>query len=112
MFGKASYFLYTLIFTLPLISALWIYYFPSLKRNFGIPFLATFLLTLYGFFLWPLGLKWQTWAYSSEKILGVQILGTYLEDILWWLLICFLLSSFATIFAEKEEEQKPVLKRG
>jgi len=112
MFGHSSYLLYTAIFTLPLIFILWIYQFSSLKRNLKTVLATTFLLTLYGFFLWPVGLIWKTWAYSSEKILGIKILGTHIEDILWWFLIVFLLSSFTVAMAEKERRKESILKRG
>lgn len=112
MFGHASYLLYTFNFILPLILILWVYYFPLLQKNSRVIFLTTFILTLYGFFLWPLGLAWKTWAYSSDKILNIKIFGTHLEDITWWFLIVFLLSSFVVIIAEKEEKKESIFKRG
>ncbi len=107
MFGKNTYLFYTLFFTLPLICLLWGYYFPILKRKVKTVFLTTLILTTYGYFLWPLGLLWQTWAYSPEKILDIKIGLTHLEDILWWFLISFLLSSFTIIFSQKEEGGQP-----
>lgn len=112
MFSHASYLLYTIIFTIPLILILWVYYFPILKRNSKVVFLTTFVFTLYGFFIWPLAINWKAWAYSPDKILNIQILGTHLEDITWWFLIVFLLSSFTVVLAQKEEKKESIFKRG
>lgn len=112
MFGQYSYLFYTLIFTLPLTFILWVYYFPLLQKNSRVVFLTTFILTLYGFFLWPLAIDWKAWAYSPDKILGVKIFDTHLEDILWWFLIVFLLSSFAVVLAQKEEKKESIFERG
>lgn len=111
MFAKFTYLFYTLLFTVPLIFFLWFYFYRILRKNLIAVLTTTFILTLYGFFLWPTGLVWNTWAYNSEKILGATILGTVLEDILWWFLIAFLLASFALVMAKKEEAHEGILRR-
>lgn len=68
--------------------------------------LTTMILTFYGFFLWPTGLVWKTWEYNHQKILGLTIFGTVLEDIAWWFLISFLISSFTIIMMKKEEQKE------
>lgn len=105
MFDKFTYLFYTLIFTIPFILFLWAYYFKVLKKNFIIILLTTVILTFYGFFLWPAGLTWKTWEYNNQKILGLTIFGTVFEDIVWWFLISFLISS-CTIIIMKKEDQK------
>lgn len=111
MFDNATYFFYTLIFTVPLILILWGYFIKILRQGSRFIVVTTLLLTMYGFYLWPLGLEWKTWAYNSEKLLGITILGTVLEDTLWWVLVAFLLSSFTIIMVDKEDKKESLLKR-
>lgn len=110
MFDKLTYLLYTLIFTTPLILFLWVYYFKTLKKNLIVIVLTTMILTFYGFFLWPTGLVWRTWEYNQQKILGLTIFGTVFEDIVWWFLISFLISSFAIVVIRKEEQKENLFK--
>lgn len=106
MFGHFTYFLYTLIFTLPLIVFLWSFYrqilIPVSKKVLVITLLATF----YGFLIWPYGLKMACWAYSSQKILNFNVLGVVFEDLVWWFLICLLLVSFIFVSAHFEDEKQ------
>lgn len=111
MFGKFTYLYYTLIFTIPLILFLWFYFLTILKKNLLSIAITTALLTLYGFFLWPTGLAWKTWVYNGEKILGVSIFGTVLEDIVWWLFISLLLASFAIVMIKKEQQKERLMRR-
>lgn len=111
MFGKFTYLYYTLIFTLPLIAFLWIYFYRILKKNVATIFVTTILLTTYGFLIWSTGLAWGTWAYNGEKILGVSIFGTVLEDIVWWSLTSFLLASFAIVMMKKEQQKERLMRR-
>lgn len=111
MFGQYTYLFYTLIFTLPFIFFLWIYYYQILRGNIRTILIVTFILTLYGFFLWPTGLIWGTWAYNSKKLLGITVFGTVLEDIIWWVVIALLLTSFTIVVAKKEEKRESLLKR-
>lgn len=111
MFGKFTYLFYTLLFTTPLMLFLWIYFYKILNKHIRVILATTALLTVYGFFLWPLGLAWGTWAYNDEKLLEITIFGTVLEDIIWWFCISFLLTSFAIISIYKEEKNERILKR-
>jgi lycopene cyclase domain-containing protein len=110
MFGHYTYLGLTLIFTLPLILFLWWRHGRRLWRSRRLIFLATVMAVVYGFFVWPFGLRWHCWGYSEEHILGMRIFGTVLEDLVWWACIAFLFSSFITVAAAAEEKGWPVLR--
>ena len=109
MFGKFTYLAYTLIFTVPLIAFLWWRQGKRLWAARRVLAVTTLLVTAFGFLVWPYGLAWKCWDYAPEKILGVSIFGTVLEDLVWWLCISFLFACTVTMLAEFEEEGKPLL---
>ena len=111
MFGKFTYFYYTLSFTLPLIFVLWIYFYSILVKNIRLISLTTIILTIYGFFIWPLALVWKAWAYDFSKTLSIKLLGTVLEDVVWWLLVSFLISSVTVVMLKKEKNKEKLFKR-
>lgn len=44
---------------------------------------------------------WKIWFYNTDKILGVWLFGTTLEEFLWTIIVSFLMSVLAIIFTEK-----------
>lgn len=106
MFERLSYVGYTALFCLPPLVLLW------LRREFAVvlrarlrPILvSTAVLTLYGSALWPLALERGAWAYGPERISGVELFGlVYVDDVLWWLLIGLLFSSFIALSTHYED---------
>lgn len=44
---------------------------------------------------------WRLWFYGANKILGIWLAGTALEEFLWIILVSFLFSSVTIVFAER-----------
>ncbi|MFQ6015080.1 MAG: hypothetical protein ACE5NP_06530 [Anaerolineae bacterium] len=110
MFGFNTYLILTLLFALPPIALLWWRHFRLLWQEKGLICFVTFLATSYGFFVWPVSMQWQSWAYSKDQIIGLWVIATALEDIVWWLLISFLFASFVVVASHFEEQKQPLLK--
>ena len=56
------------------------------------------MLTVYGSIIWPIALKYGCWDYGIDKISGVKLLGyVYIDDVMWWLLVRFLLTSYVAL---------------
>lgn len=104
MFGRFTYLGYVLLFTVPFIVFLFLRGRSAIKKHLGTIVAVTVFCTAYGaFFLWPIGLRIETWQYNSEKMLGVLVFGAHLEDILWWLATVFLFSAFIAVSSDREE---------
>lgn len=72
--------------------------------------LASALITVSGSALWGLAIKLGAWAYSPEKITGITLFDyVFLEDIVWWFFISFLLSSFWVVSSSQEKENRDVV---
>jgi hypothetical protein len=110
MFGHFTYIVLTLIFTVPLTIFLWWRHFTMLWQAKGFVALVTALATLYGFFVWPYGLAWKCWAYSEDRILGPRVLGTVLDDLVWWVCITLITASFVVVSTKFERDGKPLIK--
>ncbi len=109
MFDHYSYLGYTLLFCLPAILMLWTLPGPAraLRADLKGILLATGVLTLYGSLIWPLAIYWRCWSYDDGKILNVKLFGfVYLEDVVWWLLVSFLMASFVALGTRFEEERR------
>ena len=44
---------------------------------------------------------WHIWSYGANKILGIWLAGTALEEFVWIILVSFLFSSITVVFAER-----------
>lgn len=104
MFGRFTYLGYDLLFTLPLILFLWLRGGTAIRKHWFAIAASAALLTYYGFLIWPVGLRWGTWQYHQEKMLGIMVFGVHLEDILWWLLTVLLFASFIAVSSEYEKD--------
>jgi len=107
MLGELSYLSYTFFFTLPLLMMLWVRreFRVVLRRNIKAVFFATLLLTVYGSIVWALALEWGAWDYHMDKLTGIVLPGGLLfEDVLWWFLVSFLISSFVVLARYHEEK--------
>src|SRR5690242_10035592 len=103
MFGKFTYLGYTLVFTVPLIVATWIYYWPILRTKIKVVTFLVVIMTTYGSILMTLALHVKAWSYASNKFLGIYFLGTVMEDIIWWILILFLEVSAIIVLMIKKD---------
>ncbi len=110
MFGELTYLTYTLVFTLPLISFLWWRHYARLRKHVLLIGTATALSLVYCVLVWPLGLTWECWTYAEDKITGLEVLGTVLDDLVWWAYITFLIASFTVVSAAIEETGRPVIR--
>ncbi len=114
MFDRASYIGYTLLFCLPPIVLLWLRaeFCAVLARRWRTIAGAVALLTAYGCAIWPVALRVGAWSYDPGKISGVRVLGyVYLDDVLWWALVSFLLASFVVLSVEYERRGEDIVLR-
>ena len=109
MFGHFTYLAYTLLFTVPLLALLWRHHGARLWQARRLIAIATTLVTLFGWVLWPYGLLWKCWGYSPDKILGITLFGTVLEDVVWWFCIALLFACTIALLAQFEDEGKPLM---
>jgi len=109
MFDTLSYIGYTLLFCVPLLLLIWLRseFFTILVKNVSTVILSTITITLYGCIIWPVAIKYGAWSYGSDKISGVKLFDyVYLDDVVWWLFISLLFSSFVVLSAHYEERGK------
>lgn len=57
------------------------------------------------------GLHTKAWSYDPNKFLGIFILGTVLDDIIWWACIFLLEISAIVVLLKKFDKKEPLLKR-
>ena len=114
MFGHQSYIGYTLLFCLPPLILLWLRreFFPILRQNLKGILLSTLVLTVYGSLIWPVALKYGCWAYNKDRISTILLFGyVYLDDVVWWLLIGFVFSSFIAVSRAYERQGTDIMLR-
>ena len=111
MFGRFTYLVYTIIFTIPLIVGTWIYYWNILKRKIKVITFLVVIMSTYGSIFMTLALHIKAWSYASDKFLGIYFLGVVVEDIIWWMLILFLEVSAIIVLMVKKDNKEPLLKR-
>lgn len=95
-----------LIFTLIPISILWIKNFKFLKKNIKIILIACILGIIHQFVSDPFAESWGAWFFNSEKILNVWILNFPLENVIFVILVSFVISSAVLTFIHYQEEGK------
>lgn len=114
MFERLSYVGYTALFCLPPLALVWLRReFAEILRARLRPILvSTTVLTVYGSVLWPLALERGAWAYGPERVTGVELFGlVYVDDVLWWLLIGLLFSSFIALSTHYEDRGVDIILR-
>ncbi len=114
MFDQSSYIGYTLIFCLPPILILWLRreFFYVLCAYWRPISLSTCLLTIYGSLIWPVALYYGAWAYDSGRITNWKLFRfVYIDDVVWWFLVSFLISSFVALSAHYEKSGTDIVWR-
>jgi len=114
VFEQMSYIGYTLLFCIPPLILMWLRkeFFLILQKNVKTIVLSTVILTLYGCLIWPIALKYGVWSYSPEKITNVKLLGfVFLDDIIWWIFVGLVFSSFISISAHYEDQGIDIVSR-
>lgn len=114
MFERLSYVGYTALFCLPPLVLLWLRReFAEVLRDRLRPILiSTTGLTVYGSVLWPLALERGAWAYGEGRVTGIAVFGTvYVDDVLWWVLIGLLFSSFIALSTHYEDRGVDIVAR-
>jgi undecaprenol kinase len=107
MSERWSYLGYTLLFCLPALAVIWLRreFSERITRDLGRVIGATLVLTVYGCLIWPVAMQMGAWAYGGDRVLGLKLFGwVHLEDVVWWLLVSFLLASFVALSTRYEDE--------
>lgn len=115
MFEQYTYLVYTLVFCVPAAVILWARgdYARRMRRDLTGILLSTAIITLYGSVLWPIAYRWRCWSYSESQILGIQLFGyVFLEDVLWWALVGFLVASFVSLSTQYEAQGRDAVAEG
>lgn len=114
MFERLSYVGYTALFCLPPLVLVWLRReFAEILRARLRPILvSTAVLTVYGSVLWPFALERGAWAYGEQRLTGLRLFGlVYVDDVLWWLLIGLLFSSFIALSTHYEDRGIDIISR-
>jgi len=114
MFERWTYVGTTVLFCVPPLVLLWLRreFFEILRPRLPRIALAAAVLTVYGGAIWPIALRWGAWAYRDDRIAGIEILGyVWLDDVLWWALVGFLMASFVALSIEYESRGVDIVLR-
>lgn len=114
MFERLSYLGYTALFCLPPLVLVWLRReFAEILRARLRPILvSTAVLTVYGSVLWPFALERGAWAYGEQRLTGIRLFGlVYVDDVLWWLLVGLLFSSFIALSTHYEDRGVDIISR-
>ena len=114
MFEHYSYLGYTLMFCLPPIVLLWVRaeFARTMRKDLVGILLATAIVSAYGSAIWPLAIRWGCWTYQENRILNRKLFGyVHLEDLVWWVLVSFLVASFVSLSTRWEESGRDVVVR-
>lgn len=106
MFGQFSYLVYMLIFTLIPIAIIWGINFRFLWKNKKVPTYSVLVFIIYSIIVDPVAIKWNTWFFSDNKILGIKFLGFPIEDLIFATLISFTIASATLTFINFRESGK------
>ena len=107
MFEHWSYMGYNALFCLPFIVLIWLRreFLDVLVRRWRPILISTVVLTVYGSIIWPIALEYGCWAYGSDKISGIKVLGyVYIDDVMWWLFVSFLFASYVSLSTYYEKQ--------
>lgn len=104
MFGKLSYLIYLLIFTLVPLGIVWAKYHTVLLRNKKIILSVIGISIVYQLIVDIYVHKWSAWFFSADKILGVYILNSPIEDTLFLALVSAVISSSVIAFVYHEQK--------
>lgn len=114
MFDRRSYIGYTLIFCVPPLVLMWLRkeFAGIIFRRLGTILLSALVLMVYGCLLWPVAIKYGAWSYGSGKISGIILFRyVYLDDVIWWLFVVLVFSSFVVLSAHYEEHGEDIFLR-
>lgn len=101
MFGRYSYIVYMLFFTLLPIGILWVRKFQVLKKNIRlIAVIAAFGL-IYQLVADPFAEAWSAWFFSEDKTLGIRVFNFPIENILFFVLVFVAIASGTIVFIER-----------
>ena len=107
MFDHLSYVGYNALFCLPFLILIWLRreFLEVLVTRWRPILISTVALTVYGSLIWPIALEYGCWAYGSDKISGIKLLGyVYIDDVMRWLLVSFLLASYVSLSTHYEQQ--------
>lgn len=114
MFEHYTYLGYTLMFCLPPIALLWVRaeFARTMRKDLAGILLATAIISVYGSAIWPLAIRWGCWSYHNSRILNRKLFGyVFVEDVVWWVLVSFLIASFVSLSTRWEESGRDVVAR-
>ena len=111
MFNLWTYIGYTMLFCIPPLILLWLRreFFAILAENSKTITLSTAVLTIYGSLIWPIAIHYGAWTYTEGKFTGIKLFYyVYIDDVIWWLFVSFLFSSFIVLSAVYEKRGEDV----
>lgn len=100
MFGKYSYIVYMLIFTLIPITIIVYKKHEILKKNLKIVFTTVLLAIIYQLIADPFAEAWKAWFFTKDKILDIWIFNFPLENMVFIVLVSIAISTATIGFTE------------
>lgn len=93
MFGKYSYLIYMLIFTLVPITIVWVKYYDFLKRNLRVILIMSVIAIIFQLITDPFAEAWRAWFFRSDRVLGIWIGNFPIENLIFFFLVSIAISS-------------------
>ena len=98
MFGQYTYLIYVLAFCLLPIGIMWITNFQFLHKNLNVIGMSVLSMFVYLCATDPFAEAWHTWFFSSDRILGWQVINFPVEEALFFLLVPVAIASATLCF--------------
>lgn len=103
MFGKYSYLVYMLIFTIIPIVIIWAKEFNYLKKNIKVIAMVVGIAIIYQLIVDPFAEIWKAWFFTKEKTLGIWIINFPIENTIFFILVSVAISSALLAFINYEK---------
>ena len=98
MFGQYTYLVYVLVFCLIPIGLLWAINYRFLRSNVRVLGMSALVVFIYLCITDPFAEAWHNWFFSSDRILGPQVINFPVEEGLFFLLVPIAIASATLCF--------------
>jgi lycopene cyclase domain-containing protein len=98
VFGQYTYLIYVLVFCLIPIGSMWVINFRFLRDNWKIVAGSALVVFIYLCVTDPFAEAWHNWFFSSDRMLGPQLINFPVEEGLFFLLVPIAIASATLCF--------------
>jgi len=107
MFGHYTYLVYVLAFCLIPIGVMWTTNFRFLRENLRVIGIAALVVFIYLCATDPFAEAWHNWFFSSDRILGWQVINFPVEEAIFFLLVPIAIASATVCYIHWLDVAKP-----